>query len=324
MTRNSYRTFASAILTLCWISATWCSAAEVRIEVKDPDGKSLPCRIRFTDEAGKSHRPEGAPFWKGGFVCNGSAALELPTGRCRYVVERGPEWSVGSGDLVVGEEVKSVSVTLKRRTDLASEGWYAGDLHVHRAIEEMPLHLEAEDLSVASVQTWWNDRNLWRGNEPENPVRTAGGRAFCVLSGEDERGGGALLYHRMKRSIDITGSEREWPPPTRFLGQAKENDAWVEIEKPFWRDTPLWLSTGQIDSIGLAHNHMNRAGVLGNEAWGRPRDMKRYPGVHGNGLYTQDLYYRILNCGFRIPPSAGSASGVLPNHQNIPHGLLAE
>src|SRR5204863_825339 len=29
--------------------------------------------------------------------------------------------------------------------------------------------------------------------------------------------------------------------------------------------------------------------------------------------WTQELYYQILNCGLRIAPSAGSASGVLPN-----------
>ena len=33
----------------------------------------------------------------------------------------------------------------------------------------------------------------------------------------------------------------------------------------------------------------------------------------GNGFYSQSIYYRLLNCGLRIPPSAGSASGVLPN-----------
>ena len=50
-----------------------------------------------------------------------------------------------------------------------------------------------------------------------------------------------------------------------------------------------------------------------NEAWGKPRDTKFYPGTHGNGRWTQDIYYHLLNCGLRIPPSAGSASGVLPN-----------
>lgn len=49
------------------------------------------------------------------------------------------------------------------------------------------------------------------------------------------------------------------------------------------------------------------------EAWGKPRDTKRLPPPRGNGLWTQEIYYHLLNCGLRVPPSAGSASGVLPN-----------
>jgi hypothetical protein len=30
-------------------------------------------------------------------------------------------------------------------------------------------------------------------------------------------------------------------------------------------------------------------------------------------FWSQEIYYHLLNCGLRIPPSAGSASGVLPN-----------
>src|SRR6185369_4864881 len=37
------------------------------------------------------------------------------------------------------------------------------------------------------------------------------------------------------------------------------------------------------------------------------------PAPRGNGFWTQEIYYHLLNCGLRIPPSAGSASGVLPN-----------
>ena len=36
-------------------------------------------------------------------------------------------------------------------------------------------------------------------------------------------------------------------------------------------------------------------------------------GTQWDGYWTQDIYYALLNCGLRIPPSAGSASGVLPN-----------
>ena len=52
---------------------------------------------------------------------------------------------------------------------------------------------------------------------------------------------------------------------------------------------------------------------LAVEPEGRPRDAKRLPPPRGNGFWTQEIYYHILNCGLRIPPSAGSASGVLNN-----------
>src|SRR6185436_5004003 len=90
-------------------------------------------------------------------------------------------------------------------------------------------------------------------------------------------------------------------------------NVWIDIEKPFWWDVPIWLATGQANSIGLANNHMHRSGMYPNEAWGRPRDTKRLPEPLGNALWTQEIYYHVLNCGLRIPPSAGSASGVLPN-----------
>src|SRR5262249_47039115 len=76
---------------------------------------------------------------------------------------------------------------------------------------------------------------------------------------------------------------------------------------------PVWLASGQVNSIGLANNHMCRSQMYENEAWGKPRDVKRLPPPLGNGFWTQEIYYHVLNCGLRLPPSAGSASGVLPN-----------
>ena len=33
--------------------------------------------------------------------------------------------------------------------------------------------------------------------------------------------------------------------------------------------------------------------------------------VAGMPLWAMDVYYRFLNCGFRLPVSGGSASGVM-------------
>jgi hypothetical protein len=137
-----------------------------------------------------------------------------------------------------------------------------------------------------------------------------------LLAGEDEREGGALLYFNLETPLDLPPrDQREYPPMAEFLERANERDPQlhVDAEKPFWWDLPVWLSMGEVDSIGLAHNHMQRDEVLDNEAWGKPRDTTFYPGVTGNGYWSQDIYYHVLNSGLRIPPSAGSASGVLAN-----------
>jgi hypothetical protein len=76
---------------------------------------------------------------------------------------------------------------------------------------------------------------------------------------------------------------------------------------------PVWVATGKVHSIGLANNHLYRDGGMHTEAWGKPRDKSRFPDPQGNGRWSQEIYYHLLNCGLRIPPSAGSASGVLTN-----------
>jgi hypothetical protein len=175
----------------------------------------------------------------------------------------------------------------------------------------------AEDLDFAPVITWWNKRNAWEGRDQPLEVlkQFDGHRLYTLMAGEDEREGGALLLFRMHRPIDIATDNREFPSPLAFVDQAQQADPKVaiDIEKPFWWDVPTWLASGKVQSIGLANNHMWRTGMLPNEAWGKPRDKATLPDPLGNALWTQHIYYQILEAGLRIPPSAGSASGVLPN-----------
>ena len=176
--------------------------------------------------------------------------------------------------------------------------------------------MQAEDLHVAPVITWWNDVNPWKNRQlpTDQPTRLDGDRFFHVMAGEDERDGGALLYFGLARPLAIAGSGREYPSPMKFVLEARRHaGVWIDVEKPFWWDVPVWLASGQIDSLGLANNHMCRGGMYETEAWGKPRDAARLPPPRGDGYWTQEIYYHVLNCGLRIPPSAGSASGVLPN-----------
>ena len=139
-------------------------------------------------------------------------------------------------------------------------------------------------------------------------------RFYHVMAGEDEREGGALLYFHLTKPLAITAATREYPSLLKFATEArKTKGVRIDAEKPFWWDVPVWVAAGQVDSIGLANNHMCRDKMSETEAWGKPRVVERLPAPLGNGYWSQEIYYHLLNCGLRIPPSAGSASGVLPN-----------
>ncbi len=319
------RTSPSRWLSILGIAGAWllsgsqgrAAATAVELVVLGAaEAPPLPCRIHLADSHDRPVKPRALPAWADHFVCNGRVALELEPGAYRYVIERGPEYASVSARFEVGAAPLHLTNRLARLADLAREGWWSGDTHVHRPLADLELLMRAEDLHVAGVQTWWNNTNPWLTNAPpaEPVVRFEGDRFYDRMSGEDERGGGALLYFGLKRPLPLAGSQREYPSAVKFLQEARRLDpVWVDVEKPFWWDAPVWLAGGLVDSVGIAHNHLQRGGVMDNEAWGKSRDRAKYPGPHGNGLWTQDIYYHVLNCGLRIPPSAGSASGVLPN-----------
>lgn len=292
------------------------SPQRVTLDIRE-NGQPVPCRVHLKDEKGQPVGAPGLPYWRDHFVCPGSVSLDLPPGRYTYEVERGPEYRPATGEFTVplAGEAK-LRATLKRLLDTAADGWWSGELHVHRPVTDIELLMRAEDLHAATLITWWNNQNLWANKDlPTEPVvRFDANRAYEVMGGEDEREGGALLFSHLNRPLALSGSSREYPSPLKFVEQVKQQPGgWVDIEKPFWWDVPVWLASGQVDSIGLANNHMCRSEMYASEAWGKPRDTARLPAPLGNGLWTQEIYYQILNAGLRVPPSAGSASGVLPN-----------
>jgi hypothetical protein len=136
--------------------------AEVRFTVIGDNAKPLPCRMHMKDDAGKPIRPKALPFWHDHFVCNGVAELDLVPGGYSYELDRGPEYLLTTGTLKVAESGgQSVTNQLRRLVNLAPEGWWSGELHVHRPVAEIELLMQAEDLHIAPVITWWNNRNSW-------------------------------------------------------------------------------------------------------------------------------------------------------------------
>jgi hypothetical protein len=288
----------------CFIAFTFVccgafAAENIRLSFIITDGKGapLPARVHLSDPNGSPVNPRQSalPFFKDHFVCDGSASVEVPAGKLHYEIERGPEWSVASGEIVIAEGQKpSVTEKLTRIVDLTREGWWPGETHIHRPLDDVPLLMRAEDLHVGMVITWWNDNSAWKDAAlPTAPATKFDENRFLhSLGGEDERGGGALLFFGLKQPLPLAGfrgKTREWPSSSKWLDDARATGvAWVDAEKPFWWDFPIWLARG-VDSVGIANNHQQRSGMHDNEAWGRARDRAEFPSTYGNALYTQNL-----------------------------------
>ena len=129
--------------------------------------------------------------------------------------------------------------------------------------------------------------------------------------------GGALLFHRMSRPIDITKSTREIPSPMVYVEQSRKQNpgVWIDIEKTVFgggRTGVGWLAA-RCKSIGVceqSHVAQSNAYERGLGKGTRHSALAFTPGQTAIG--RRKIYYHIFETpAFAFPPSAGSASGVL-------------
>lgn len=112
------------------------AAAGIRFEISGEDGRPLPCKAHFAPLDEGAPKLDLGPKWRAhGCVDqfhseNGRFSQQLPPGKYRVVVVRGPEYGhidrevrVSAGEMV---EFKGV---LKRLVD--SRGWISSDFHNH-------------------------------------------------------------------------------------------------------------------------------------------------------------------------------------------------
>jgi hypothetical protein len=292
-----------------------------RLEVRDPHGKMYQPVFALRDLDARS-RPGGGAWYLGSFVARGESVVEVPPGPYTIVAERGTEYERIEQPVEVQDgEAANLVLSPKPWIRMNERGWWSADFHVHRPPEDAEKLALAEDLNLSVVFTMWNQRDVFQGKPlPENPIVKLDPRhLLTVVNAEDERGGGAWMLHMIRERLGLGVKGRWHPSGIEFIEKVKKQRyvstgfPWFDCEKPFWWEVPVVMAVSPPDSMGVLHNHFNQYGMLDNEAWGHPRDKQKYPEAKGFVESSLNLYYRYLNLGFRLPPSAGSASGVLPN-----------
>lgn len=311
--------FLPALLVARLEPPLWAANGQLELRVVDKEtGQPIACRMHLTGPKKRPYKPDKVPFWHDHFVVPGKLLLKLPLGNYTFVLERGPEYLDQTGHFTISHFADdSKTVEMRRFIDMAADGWWSGDLDVRRPLRDIELLMEADDLHIAEVMVWRNGRSLTAGLPAKQPiVRFDGNRYYGVAAGAlVNRGAEVLLFNLPAPPTKPPNAEGEYPPLLSALLPVRENnkDVWIDASKPFWWDLPMLVAAGQIDSLEVAHSHMCRDGVKNHEGEGRPRDRKRYPSYKGNAEWSHEIYYRLLDCGLRIPPSAGSGSGEAPN-----------
>lgn len=267
--------------------------------------------------------------------------VDLPPGEYTFTAERGHEYFADREKVIVPEtgDVPGVSLELNRWIDMAARGWYSGDTHLHRKLEDVPNIVAAEDLHVALPLTYWVRGAYERPEEfpvsgnPEPklitieellpqanrsplkrfiwPINTEY-ELFTVNKKSHTQGAVLVLNHKTPL--------KPGAPPVGPLSQAaREEGAIFDLDKHTWNWTPMIVPVMKADLFELANNHIWRTEFL-NKSWTAdvlPKDWEIETDPQG---YTErgwidwgfKTYYAYLNCGFRMRPTGGTGSGYHP------------
>src|SRR5262245_7862138 len=342
---ESLRSVCFSVLLL----ATSLQGAVVTGDIVDVrSGKPIPARLYIQADTGRwffaeSASPAGSAirYEKRNWVNTNAVEIhvtlsahpfrvELPPGEYALTAERGTECRALVQRLKVGDEPVRVRLPLHRWINMAKRGWFSGDTHVHRPLADLPNVMLAEDLNVAFPFTYWvtkaftpptqGDKNL-DGNARAELIqvdathiiwpRNTEWEIFTVGSQRHHLGAVFALGHKSALNLGA-------PPFTPIAEQARREGALLDLDKPDWPWSMALVPLMKVDLYELANNHLWRT-EFGMTKWnGAAGDFIGQPGDGWSGTerdwieYGCRNYYALLDCGFRLRPSAGTANGVHP------------
>lgn len=327
----------------------WAAGAALRGEVLDSQtDKPLPCRIYIQGADGtwhfaKADSPAGSAVEYRKQKEFNPACVEmhttlsahpfvasLPSGTYTIVVERGKEYFPDSRVVKVDGENQRVTIRLRRWINMEERGWYSGDTHVHRPLSELPNLLLAEDLNVAfPLTSWVRDAFVAPAKGPANADRDAAAEVIQVDQthviyprnteyeifrvGKKDHTLGAFFVLGHKTLFE------EGAPPVRSIARrARQEGALLELDKHNWPWSMMLVPILGVDLYELSNNHLWRC-EFGYRGYGDAapaymrveRDEKGWT-ERGWVDYGFLNYYALLNCGFHLRPTAGTAGGVHP------------
>jgi|GEM_PF-561059 len=305
-------------------------AARLRVKTLDETGQPSPVRLFVRAADGKAYAPQGAPVFyhaldmggprEGFFLTHGEDEFAVPAGVVRLTALKGVEYRVAEQS-VEAEAGRTTEVTfrMERWTNWSQKGWWTGENHFHAnyngSYYQRPPDslqwLEAEDLNAANMivanseGAFVHDKEFFKGR-----VDTISKPRYVLYWGQEYRNTdplGHMAFLNIRAQVPpsfttVVGSAApyDFPLNTMAAQEARRQGGLVVYVHPIsgnQRD-PLDTSLGAKEApVTAALGAMDAIDVL------------------PFGPQAYEMWYRLLNSGFRIAPGAGT--DVFTNYRGI-------
>jgi hypothetical protein len=296
------------------------------LEVRGPDGRPLTARVSITGADGRAYAPENAwihaddgfdraerPFEVHYFHAS-SAELALPPGRAVVEAVRGLESRPVRQEVVIAESGTTSMAVVVQPLELPAgfSSWVSGDLHVHMnyggAYRNEPARLvaqaEAEDLDVVFnliVNKEQRVPDVEHFSGRPDPASTA---AVTLMHSQEYHTSywGHLGLLNLKRHLllpdyaayDNTFAASLYPTNAAVADLARAQGALVGYVHPFDPPPPDPADRSQRLTnalpVDVALGKVDYYEVLG----------------FSDHQTSAEVWYRLLNLGFRLPAGAGT------------------
>lgn len=302
------------------------------ITVLDPSGKPTPARISVTGEDGRAYAPDDAwmhaednfvrsenAFESHYFHSNGNAELTVPLGRVQIEAMKGFDYQIAR-ETAVSSLHTQIVVHLKPLPTPQDTGlrWASADLHVHMnyggAYRNTPANLVAQQMAenlflvenlVVNKEQRIPDIAYFRTTP--DPASTPG---HWLLHGQEfhtSYWGHLGLLHLTRNfllpdyaSYGNTSAASLFPTNADVANLAHQQQALVGYVHPF--DIVV---DPAIDPTLTQGEPLDEALELPVDAALGKVDYIEVLGFSDHRM-TASVWYRLLNCGFRLPTGAGS------------------
>lgn len=324
----SLRVFLCGLLfTLCLSVAFGkksSSLKKITVHIFDENGKPTAARIRLTEKDSIYYAPEGhstdfpitergGDVGQGGDVIldnnrrfayvDGTCVIDLPeNGTFRVEVVKGYAYRFVNRMMTVSSKTDSISIQLEKWFKFPNNvKWYSGDVHTHEIDSATALlSMKAEDLNVCNIliSDFTTDQSSFRGT-PE-PISDSLHIVYLNQEFRESRLGHVNLLN-LKKLIEPVVPERQYQYPLnmRALDQTHAQGghvSWAHFAAYPALEGPLDIVLNKVDAVEVLctidpfHEPVFVSDVV--------PDLRMNSGLR--------LWYRLLNCGLRIPATAGT------------------